>query len=291
MGAMNVKTLKEIDQVVETVKSMGQVTFNDISTLTGISTRKIGYLYHNYIKDYPEIGYSLVKGGSGTAGGQIATLRYSNYKKTEVPANDPAPEKPEEKPVTKNGEGYPDPTMAKALSRMENKSGMRYEFCVGEIWRDDSTCGAKYLIMSCFKNSLMCLMLRDMDNFYDPRCDIKINIKDQEYYISPYKILSRPARVMTIKFANTKPDFMSLVKSATAMHLGYRMETTSEPEEKIVEKIVEVPVEKIVEKEVRVEVPVPVEKIVYRDKPAESNELLEYKAAMWDRYIDTVLPV
>ncbi len=276
MGAVNVNTLKEIDQIVEVVKSMGQVSFNDISTLTGISTRKIGYLYHNYIKDYPEIGYSLVKRGSGTSGGQTATLRYSNYNKAKVPVNDPAPEKPEEKPVTKNGEGYPDPTMARALARVDSRVKP------GEIWRDDSTCGAKYLILSCHKNILNCLMVKELDNYYDERCDIKFESKNEEYYIAPYRILSKPARFMVLKHSTTAPEWFNYVRGTVVSYLGFDAgQTMSEP----ITKIVEVPVEKIVEKKIEV----PVEKIVYRDKPTDVSALTEYKAVMFDKYQEVFL--
>lgn len=273
-------TKADVEKILNVVKELGSLTFREISTLTDIPLKRVRYIYDHYIKiENPEIGYCCTNGKPG----KVAILRYSYYRKPEEAKKDevikeepPVMDQPEEKPVTKNGEGYPDPTMARALARVDSRVKP------GEIWRDDSTCGAKYLILSCHKNILNCLMVKELDNYFDERCDIKFVSKNEEYYITPYRILSKPARFMVLKHSTTAPEWFNYVRGTVVSYLGFDAgQTMSEP----ITKIVEVPVEKIVEKIVEV----PVEKIVYRDKPTDISALTEYKAAMFDKYQEVLL--
>lgn len=247
----------DVNKIINTIKDMGTCTYSELTVLTDMTKDRVHDLYKKYIRgDHPE--FSTIKNPNG-----VVSFRYEEKKSI---------------PLKTNGEGYNDPTMAKAIAKLENDHGMKYDLCAGEIWMDNSTVNAKYLILSCYKTNVNCLMVREMDNLFDSKSEVSFTIKGDEYYVAPYRVLSKHARSMTIKVCNTKREWFDAIKGAVASYLGLTM---AEPIEKIVEKEVRVEVPKIVERQVEV----PVEKIVYRDRPTTVNtELLEYKAKLCDEY-------
>lgn len=241
------KTKADANEIVNVVKTLGSATYSDICTLTGIPEDRVKSICRRYITKNFPQIKRYIRTNPTGQGGSVSTLVYETVR------------------------------MADA----------RYDFNAGEIWNDNSTIGARYLILSSFKDSLCCLMVKNLDNTYDPAADIAFRIDETEYYISPYKVLCKPVRVMVNK-SHDRVDKKKLdkIKEAVASCLGLTM---AEPVEKIVEKEVRVevpvPVQKIVEKEV------PVEKIVYVDRPGNSSgdEVLKYKASMWDKYVENIL--
>ena len=207
------------------------------------------------------------------------------------------PEKKEdpknEKVSAKNREGYPDPTMAKALRNVENA----FVKCKpGDIWEYDKpyygindTVGDKFLVLNAFKGTVTGMLLVPVDSRFDPSYNVSISHKSKIYYVDARRVTSKAekgfVRRVDVVSDNLLNDIRKMISGV--LKLGC-VETKTV--EKIVEKEVPVEVEKVVEKEVPVEVEKIVEKIV--EVPVQEPgmvyiseveyEVLKEKANIWE---------
>lgn len=226
---------KDIAAITETLKTLGHATSFDIADLTGIN--------RNRVKDLMK-AYVMVQNP-----GCVKAVHSKGYF-WEGPVEEPKKEpKPERYPDTHNHEGYPDPTMARAMRNVVNS-----EYTPGEVWvyKDYNGEERLYLILGSIKGSVTGLKVNDVDGWYDEKEDVSISVKGKPYYVEPCRILSKPSRILD-RSRDTVSDLdMAAIRKKIAEFLGVQTKERVVEVEKVVEKEVKVPVEVEVVKEIPV---------------------------------------
>ena len=217
---------EDVEAIINVLKNNeGLISAKTIAESAGLPIRRVYDLMSDYIMpDYPEVN-SI----PGPKGG------YSWVEtKTEL---DPVVRKKE---ITRNAEGYPDPTAAAVLEKLERNGKDR----AGEIWSTNNE-ECYFLVLASFRGLVIGMNVCTMDAWYDPEYDQKVNIRGKSYYMNLRRIVSKPAKTLVANFGNVGPERLGFIRSAVAKLLGLQTE-----------KLVEV----------RKPYPVEVEKLVYRTR-------------------------
>ena len=226
---------KDIATITETLKTLGHATSFDISDLTGINRNRVKMLMKSYVM---EQNPGCVKSVHGKG--------YFWEGPTEEPKKE---EKPERYPETHNHEGYPDPTMARAMRNVMNN-----DYTPGEVWVFNDFNGEEkmYLILGSIKGSVTGLMVNEVDSWFNEEQNIPITVKGKMYYVDPWRILSKPARVLKRSRDTISGLDLSQIRASIGKFLGVEPNTKVVEVEKVVEK--EVPVEVVKEVEVEADI-------------------------------------
>lgn len=254
---------KDIAVITETLKTLGHATSFDISDLTGINRNRVKALMKACV---------MVQNP-----GCVKSVHSKGYF-WDGPTDEPKKEetKPERYPDTHNHEGYPDPTMAKAMRNAMS------DYTPGEVWvyKDYNGEEKLYLILGSIKGSVTGLMVNEIDGWFDEQEDVSISVKGKLYYVEPCRILSKPSRILN-RSRDTISDLeMTAIRKKIAEFLGVQTKERIVEVEKIVEKEVKVPVEVVK----TVETPV----VIDRDDPMVPKlkaelELAKQAADIWEK--------
>ena len=285
----------DISEIVKSLKRLGKATSAQLEVETDIDRSRIKRLMNLYIiPSYPgkiestkRVGYEWVGNSK-----EIKTLPAEETTVTRYGPN-------------KNSEGYSDPTAAAAI-----KSSLSAPIKVpvlqkpGEVWEWNKAiytaadCVENFaIILAVSKKTVTCATVKPIDEYYEEKEDIALNIRGKMFYGSPRRLFCKPPKAFDCRKYTLKDEEFKELRNKIAEILGAEkiVEKTVEVPvevEKIVEKTVEVPVEKIVEK--TVEVPVEVEKIVERNvadvetlnslmEARQQLAMAEQRADLWER--------
>lgn len=258
----NSETAKERrDYILEAMKSnMGNpVNVASIAERFSVTTGCVQHDILTLAKEYPDniIPFKSPKGGH-------ERKCWVEPAKEERTVNTEMEVKPDRYPITKNSEGYNDPTFAQALLNTE------CDYAPGDIleFRTASGITEYYAVVSGngYRVTVVPIFFKYDDVVESEKSQVRLVVTNSrhKYFFNPTRIYTKP-----VKYSNGKIDDIS--DRSTANMLGFinkylklsdvvEIPGSGEPEviEKVVERKVEVPVEKVVEKIVEV----PVEKIV-----------------------------
>lgn len=259
---------KDIAVITETLKTLGHATSFDIADLTGISRNRVKALMKACV---------MVQNP-----GCVRSVHSKGYF-WDGPAEEPKKEetKPERYPDTHNHEGYPDPTMAKAMRNAMS------DYTPGEVWvyKDYNGEEKLYLVLGSIKGSVTGLMVNEVDGWFDEQEDVSISVKGKVHYVEPCRILSKPSRILN-RSRDTISDLeMTAIRKKIAEFLGIRTKERVVEVEKVVEKEVKVPVEVVKEVGVVKEIPVADDRV----KDLEMQlALAQQRADIWEKAFNAV---
>lgn len=253
---------KNVSKITSAVHDLGETGYSDLAVIVDMPYRTLYTYINKYIKDKsPNI---VIESGKNVKSNKSTIKWVDDVKETDKPVKD-------EK--VSNG-AHKDPVAERAVNNV--MTNFKVACAPGDIWWHNDNPMSMYLILSCYKTTACCLLVKELDNYYDKNVDLSLHFKgDKIYYVSPYRVLSKSVRNFVTKECSMTPEMRDDLLAEVGKYLKIPPV--------IVEKKVEVPVEKIVEKTVEV----PVEKVVEVSVPA--DEVLQYKAEMWDRFVDKLI--
>ena len=278
-------TIERMNQIVSIVKENGgrPISSEDLAKACGMNSFHTLHAFLSYHKDLPQ--RKLIKAlPAGQGGGYVYVG-----------------EDEEEKPETKNAEGYPDPTASKAMTNLKKYDYRESQFEPGFVYQIDHFYEKQLvLVLSGYPGTVNCLMVCDVSNqFYDPDICITL-LNNEKYYVDPRRIVSIPEkRFDKCKFFVPQSYFNGTIRAAVAECLGLSVIEKRVPVTKVVEKIVEkkveVPVVKEVEKIVEKKVEVSADKFEHIKEFTEQIKnlemdlkLAEETAKIWQRALYAV---
>lgn len=287
----------EIEKLASTLKDMGTASSSELAILLGY---KNAWTVKNRMqtakKYYPDnivsskaFGYKWVETPETEKAEPKVKEAEEEKKVVDVKAVEVPEVKPEPKPEPVSKTTYPDPTAFQALLDAEAKKVVSPKYHPGDIWEyqrayynKSTPIGELYLILGAFPGTNTVLKLVELDEMYDGRYDMLLDIKGKAYYVDPRRVESRAEKGFCRRVDGIKPYHLEAIRKLIGSTLGVRYVETKTVTE-VVEKKVEVPVEKIVEKVVEKRVEVPVEEPGTVRIDATEYALLKQRADLWER--------